>query len=152
LGDPRKSSERALAVILDEHRSIAAVVRGMRDLVQHAQASDTAPDLASLEAMLAYLQAFSLQLHHPKEEVYLHRRLRERLPESEPLLQEIEGQHVREHALVAETLASLKAAKAEDAAATAALVDRVSMLADAVVHHIGLEERSGAAGGTAALA
>ncbi len=83
----------------------------MRDIVQQAQASEPVPDLVSLEAMMAYLQAFPLQLHHPKEEAYLHRRRRERMPECDSLLREIEEQHVREHALVSsETRATMPAA------------------------------------------
>lgn len=138
---PLEASERALGVILDEHRSIAAVVRGMQDLVQDAQASGEAPDLVTLEAMLAYLQAFPLRLHHPKEELFLHRRLRERTPASEALLRDIEQQHVREHALVDEAMASVEGMKGGSVGA-AVLADRVRTLADAVWQHLSLEERS----------
>lgn len=143
--DPLSASERALGVILDEHRSIAAVVRGMRDLVQQSQASGDAPDLVSLEAMLAYLQAFPLKLHHPKEEAFLHRFMRLRVPGCDTLLGEIEGQHVHEHVLVGQALASVTAMRTlrpGDGVTTAALVERVNALADAVWQHLALEERS----------
>jgi len=140
--DPLTPSERATAVIRDEHRSIAVVVRGMRDLVRQAELTGTAPDPRSLGAMLAYLRAFALQLHHPKEELYLHRWLRERAPGCEPLLRDLEAQHVREHALVEQVVASLRDAIAGDAAAVAGLGARVRSLADAVWHHISFEERT----------
>jgi nucleotide-binding universal stress UspA family protein/hemerythrin-like domain-containing protein len=140
--DPLTPSERATAVIRDEHRSIAVVVRGMRDLVREAELAGTAPDARSLGAMLAYLRAFPLQLHHPKEELYLHRWLRERAPECEPLLRDLEAQHVREHALVDQVVASLRDATAGDAAAVAELGALVRSLGDAVWHHISFEERT----------
>ncbi len=140
--DPLTPSERATAVIRDEHRSIAVVVRAMRDLIRQAEASATAPDHRSLGAMLAYLRAFPLQLHHPKEEQYLHRWLRERSPECEPLLRDLEAQHVREHALVDQVMASLRDAEAGDAVAAAELGDLVKTLADKVWHHISFEERT----------
>jgi nucleotide-binding universal stress UspA family protein/hemerythrin-like domain-containing protein len=139
--DPLAPSERALAVIRDEHRSIAVVVRGMRDLIRQAETSATAPDLRSLGAMLAYLRAFPLQLHHPKEELYLHRWLRERAPACDPLLRDLEAQHVREHALVDQVLATLRDAEAGDRAAVAELGEQVKTLADTVGHHISFEER-----------
>ena len=143
--DPPSASERALGVILDEHRSIAAVVRGMRDLVQAPHALSDAPDLVSLEAMLAYLQAFPLELHHPKEEAFLHRFLRLRVPGCDALLGELEAQHVTEHVLVAQAVASvaaMRSMRSGDAATTAALVERVQALADAVWQHLALEERA----------
>ena len=143
--NPPSASERALGVILDEHRSIAAVVRGMRELVHDSQASGEAPDLASLEAMLAYLQAFPLKLHHPKEEAFLHRFVRLRAPDCDTLLGEIEVQHDHEHALVGQTLASVTAMRTlrpGDVVTTATLVERVNALADAVWQHLALEERS----------
>lgn len=144
--NPPSAAERALGIILDEHRSIAAVVGGIRELVEHSEASSAdAPDLTSLEAMLAYLQAFPLKLHHPKEEALLHRFLRLRVPNCDTLLSEIELQHELEHALVSQTLASVTAMRmlqTNDALTTATLVDRVNALANAVWQHLALEERS----------
>lgn len=140
--DPLTPSERATAVIRDEHRSIAVVVRGMRDLIRQAEFTGAAPDQRSLGAMLAYLRAFPLQLHHPKEELHLHRRLRQRAPACEALLRDLEAQHVREHALVEQTVASLRDATAGDATAAAELGALVKVLADAVWQHISFEERT----------
>ena len=83
---PLSDRERALAVILDEHRSIACVIRGMQELVRESRERKVALDLLSLEGMLTYMREFPLGLHHPKEEQYLHRMLRERHPGCETLL------------------------------------------------------------------
>lgn len=117
----------------------------MRELLEHAQASGGAPDLASLEAMLAYLQAFPLKLHHPKEEALLHRLMRRRVPACDTLPDEIELQHEHEHALVRQTLASVKSIRTlqtTDAVTTTTLVEHVNALADAVWQHLALEERT----------
>ena len=140
--DPPKASERALAIIHDEHLSIAAVVLGLKDLVQQGRVAGQSLDVASMLAMLSYLQEFPLRLHHPKEEIYLHRKLRERDPDCDALLREVEAQHVTEHALVDETLARLTAAEAGEPGAADALTSTVLVLAEAVWQHIGLEERS----------
>lgn len=140
--DPLTPSERALAIILDEHRSIATVVRGMRDLVQEAAASGAAPDLVSLRTMLTYVQAFPLRLHHPKEEMFLHRRLRERTPACDQLLRELEEQHAREHELVGQTLGKLQTVNPSDEASVASLIQGVEALVEHIWQHLALEERS----------
>jgi hemerythrin-like domain-containing protein len=97
--NPLSASERALGVILDEHRSIAAVVRGMGEWVHDSHAAGDGPDLASLEAMLAYLQAFPLKLHHPKKEAFLHRVMRLRAPDCDTLLTTSNAQAERDRTL-----------------------------------------------------
>lgn len=140
--EPLTARERALSVIQDEHRSIAVVARGMRELVQHAEESGEPLDLQSLERMLAYMQAFPLQLHHPKEEQYLHRWLRQRAPDCDQLLSDIEAEHVREHALVDETIGRLLEAVSGNPAAVVAVGNLVRTLADAVFRHLSSEERT----------
>jgi hemerythrin-like domain-containing protein/nucleotide-binding universal stress UspA family protein len=138
--DPIKASERALAIIQDEHRSIAVVMRGMLDLMKLSRAPGEVPDLRSIEAMLTYMQDFPLQLHHPKEERYLHRWLRVRAPESEDILLQLEAQHVCEHALVEEAVRCVGGAKAGGTAALDTLGKQIDALADAVWKHMKLEE------------
>jgi nucleotide-binding universal stress UspA family protein/hemerythrin-like domain-containing protein len=137
---PIKASERALSIIQDEHRSIAVVVRGMLDVVLQADEPASNLDIRSLEAMLSYLQAFPLQKHHPKEELYIHRWLRLRAPESEKVLFELEAQHVREHALVDEAVRLVKVIKSGHSASDQALKGLIRTLGEAVWAHMQLEE------------
>lgn len=138
LNDPPTAAERALAVILDEHRSIAAVVRGLQELAAQRPLVDT----AGVRTLLEYLQDFPLRMHHPKEETYLHRHLRQRCTETEALLQTLEQQHRSEHLLVAQALASVRALRPGDAPATEHLAQQIGTLADAVWQHLSLEERT----------
>jgi nucleotide-binding universal stress UspA family protein/hemerythrin-like domain-containing protein len=140
--DPLKDMEQVLAVLHDEHQSILAVTRAMQDMVNQAPALGASLDLGCLEAMLNYLQAFPLSVHHPKEESFLHRALRDRAPEYGTLLRDIEAQHATEHALVKEALASLEPVVSEMGAPSDILFGTVLALADVVREHIALEEQT----------
>jgi hemerythrin-like domain-containing protein len=83
----------ALSIIHDEHRSLAAVVHGLRYLVRERQMKNTLPDFRVLWAMIYYLDEFSEKLHHPKESAYLFARLRQRTHEADTVLAELERQH-----------------------------------------------------------
>ena len=67
---------RRLAIIRDEHRSLAAVIHGLEYLVREARDAGKPPQFPLLHAMLHYIKAFPEKLHHPKEDAYLFRKLR----------------------------------------------------------------------------
>ena len=90
----------AITTIQDEHRSLSAVIHGLKYLVHQARTTGEAPDFKLLWAMLSYIDAFPDKLHNPKENAYLFARLRTRTHEADALLDELERQHVEvaEHA------------------------------------------------------
>lgn len=83
----------ALTIIHDEHRSLAAVIHGLRYLVHEMRTQDAKPDFRLLWAMIYYLDEFPEKLHHPKEEVYLFARLRQRTREADEIVAQLERQH-----------------------------------------------------------
>lgn len=83
----------ALAVIHDEHRSLAAVIHGLRYLVREMCERNAKPDFKLLWAMIFYLDEFPEKLHHPKEDAYLFTRLRQRTDEADQIVAELERQH-----------------------------------------------------------
>jgi branched-chain amino acid transport system ATP-binding protein len=85
----------AIAIIKDEHRSMAAMLKALLGHVAQARTGAVAPDFALAGAMLDYLQAYPERLHHPKEDEYLFRLLRRRCAEAIPTLDELEAQHLR---------------------------------------------------------
>lgn len=99
---------QAIGIIRDEHRSLAAVLHAWQHLLKTAKEQNAAPDAALMRAMLHYIQAFPLALHHPKEDEYLFRRLRERTHTTDAELDELERQHERDHQLVAELADTLE--------------------------------------------
>lgn len=83
----------ALTIILDEHRSLAAITHGLRFLVREMREKNIEPDGKLLWAMLYYIDTFPQKLHHPKEEAYLFRRLKMRTHEADKAILELEEQH-----------------------------------------------------------
>jgi len=138
---PLLASERALGVIQDEHRSLAVVIQAMKQIVGALPEGPRMADLPTLAAMVGYLREFPQRLHHPKEELHLHPRLRERVPDSRATLAEIEAQHGREADLVAAVDAAMAAMRSGDEGAASELARAVRSLCQAVRDHIAFEER-----------
>ena len=90
----------AISTIQDEHRSLSAVIHGLRYLVREARVSGKPPNFKLLWAMLYYIDSFPDKLHNPKENTYLFARLRARTHDADQLLADLERQHleVAEHA------------------------------------------------------
>lgn len=91
---PEQHSLMAVAIIQDEHRSLAAVVRGLVRLVEQAVADQSTLDVTLVRAMLHYIDAFPERLHHPKEDAYLFERLAARTHECDDAIKELRAQHV----------------------------------------------------------
>lgn len=84
----------ALAILHDEHRSLAAIVHGLKYLIREVRDKGAEPDFKLLWAMIYYIDAFPERLHHPKENTYLFAKLRLRTHEADEVLAELERQHL----------------------------------------------------------
>jgi hemerythrin-like domain-containing protein len=84
----------ALAIIHDEHRSLAAVIHGLRYLVRETHERNAKPDFKVLWAMIFYLDEFPEKMHHPKESAYLFARLHLRTHGADTVIAELERQHL----------------------------------------------------------
>lgn len=84
----------ALAIIHDEHRSLAAVIQGLRFLVHGLSERSATPDFKLLWAMILYLDEFPEKLHQPKENAYIFSRLRQRTHEADSVVTQLEQQHL----------------------------------------------------------
>jgi len=135
---------RAIGIIRDEHRSLAAVMHAWMHALAAARQAGTPADPALMRAIVRYVQRFPLELHHPKEESHLFPRLRERTTSVHAELDELERQHARDALLVAELATLVDALAAGDAAAqlaaTAALEAKVNAYARFLWDHMGREE------------
>jgi nucleotide-binding universal stress UspA family protein/hemerythrin-like domain-containing protein len=83
--------QHAVAILREEHRSLAAVLHALLGAID---APTGQADPALLSAMLFYIEQFPERLHHPKEDTWLFRKLRQRTTECNALLTELEQQHV----------------------------------------------------------
>lgn len=132
---------RALSIIQDEHRTLAAVLHGLHFLAREMVEKNTPPDFKLLWAMVYYLDAFSERLHNPREDVYLFARLKERTNEADAVIATLEKQH-RESCLqnrqIELALGQLEAGAQGGLEAFATAVER--MIEDARTHMI-LEEK-----------
>jgi len=142
-GEP-KAASRAIGIIRDEHRSLAAVMHAWMHALAAARQADGAADPALMRAIVRYVQQFPVRLHHPKEETQLFPRLRERTTSVHAELDELERQHLRDTQLVealADRVESLAAAGgAARVAATVALEAQVHEYARFLWDHMGREE------------
>jgi len=85
---------KAVSILKSEHRSISAVVSGLKDLARMAHDATSRPDFAVFRAMLRYIDEYPERLHHPKEDQYLFASLAKRYPGALPLIKELEAEHV----------------------------------------------------------
>jgi nucleotide-binding universal stress UspA family protein/hemerythrin-like domain-containing protein len=134
---PLTPEQRALAVIRDEHRSLAAVIHAMQDAV-----ADGAPavDFAMLRAAGYYLREFPERLHHRREEETLFKLLRQRLPASQSSIAELERQHSEGSAAFARLESALASFEAGGEASRAAFVQELEHYAQQQWTHMAQEE------------
>jgi hemerythrin-like domain-containing protein len=84
---------KAIRIIQDEHRALAAVLHGMRHLVREIRERSASPPFDVLGAMIYYIDAFPERVHHPRESEYLFRFLRARCPAAAPIIDLLEEEH-----------------------------------------------------------
>ena len=97
---------KALEIIHDEHRALAAMLNGMRTIAVGIRDGRLKMDFGLYAAMLRYMEEVPEKMHHPKEGEYLFVRLRQRCEEARAVLAHLE----QEHAANASRIAALRAA------------------------------------------
>jgi hemerythrin-like domain-containing protein len=134
---------RAIAIIRDEHRALAALLHAWMLALSSAHRGGDA-DVEWMRALVRHLQTFAAQLHHPKEQAHLFARLRERTESCHAELDELERQHERDDVLLDALVQRVEAlAQAEPLAqdvALRALHDDVAQYARFQWEHMGREE------------
>jgi len=143
--DAHVEASRATALIQDEHRSLAAVLYGMKRRVAEARSGAAGLDHEGFGRLLHYILDFPEKRHHPKEEQSLHRLLREHGDGGRELMHTLEAQHLKEYEL-ATALQQAWAACGAGASGVdphlATLEQAVESLAGHVWEHMRLEEES----------
>lgn len=130
---------QAIATIRDEHRSLAAVLHAWLHILKPAADGAAAPDPVLMQAMVHYIREFPVALHHPKEEEYLFRKLRERTSALNPELDELERQHIRDEQMVRD-LTTIVQQYADGDKSAQDLEKAVSAYAKFIWEHMGREE------------
>jgi len=84
---------QAIRILKDEHRSISAVISGLKELARMLHEAPEKPDFRVFRAMLRYIDEYPERLHHPKEDEYLFSRLLARHPPSKALVEQLQAEH-----------------------------------------------------------
>jgi hemerythrin-like domain-containing protein len=84
---------KAIDIIHDEHRALAAVLQALRVVLDGIRDQGRAPDFQLLSALVDYIAQVPEKLHHPKEDDHLFSRLRQRRAALAPLLDRLQAQH-----------------------------------------------------------
>jgi hemerythrin-like domain-containing protein/nucleotide-binding universal stress UspA family protein len=85
--------DKAIGIILDEHRSLASVLHALRSVLNNAREQGMLPDFALLAQLVRYIREFTDRLHHPKEDTHLFAKLRLRTDTAEVALATLEREH-----------------------------------------------------------
>lgn len=134
--------DAAISIIKGEHRSLAAVMNGLRQLLAHARAADRPVNVGLVRAMLFYFRNFPDALHHPKEERYLFGRIRALDAGMEDVLAQLEVQHAQEPGVVDAIERALNAyEKTPDVAHLDLLAQAADGYCEQLWAHMSLEEK-----------
>ncbi|MGE5171599.1 MAG: hemerythrin domain-containing protein [Rudaea sp.] len=132
---------KALAIIRDEHRAIAAVLQGLRYLVDEAGAGRIAPDFDLIDAMLRYIEDFPDRLHHQKEDACLFPAVLARRPDLRPVVDELEREHAEGRRATDSLKRALAAFRAEGSPGEPAFAAALARYIDFHWKHMAKEEQ-----------
>jgi len=138
---PTAEQQAPLAIIRDEHRSMAAVIHGLEFLVRQTRESKSPPSFPLLYAMLYYIKAFPERLHHPKEDAFLFQKLRARTSEVDATLDELQRQHAEGHRLVDDLERTIVAYETDPEGGLSAFAAAVERFAISQIEHMTLETK-----------
>jgi len=86
--------ELVVDTIKQEHRVLGHVVEVLQHSLQDIAAEHSEVDFSLLASILYYIDDFPERLHHPKEDAYIFKALRERSSDFDDVLDELQGEHV----------------------------------------------------------
>jgi len=141
---PTPEMDKAIAIIEDEHRSLAAVLHTARRLMDESEKDDgqpALPDFALLDVVVFYIKKFPEAQHHPKEEQYLFDCLRKRTHEADETLAVL-LQHHTDRSLLDELTQALAAYKSGQADARSRFAFALDAFSKAEFQHMTIEERT----------
>ncbi|MDO9198804.1 hemerythrin domain-containing protein [Rhodoferax sp.] len=129
----------AMRILGREHLALRAVARIIAmEAVLLARGGQV--DIALLESIAAYIAEFPNRIHHPKEEAFLFRAMRERAPQRcAALLDRLLSDHGKEDDSIAQFLDALTAYKNSVPGATAQLAEVAGSYARHLERHIEVE-------------
>jgi hemerythrin-like domain-containing protein len=133
---PRKS---ALAIIEAEHAAFAGALSWILGRLALARAHGIAPDPGVFEQGLAFIATFMEGFHHPKEDEFLFRAVRERTREADDVLATLQQQHAEMPRDFRDLRLSLRGAERDSGTQFRDFTELIERFAHAQVEHMRLE-------------
>ena len=130
---------KALGIIRAEHRSLAAVLYTLQAQMRAAREGRLAPDYPLARQIVDYLESFHQRFHHPKEDDFLFKALRERSAEANAELERLEGEHAEGDTRLAALREALERAQS-DAGSVQEFAAEIERYADFHWRHMRAEE------------
>ena len=94
--------KEAIGILKSEHRSMSAVLIGLKHLAEMADDARVTPEFQVFRSMLRYIDEYPERLHHPKEDEHLFARLVRRFPASRKLVASLQAEHAQGAKLIRE--------------------------------------------------
>ncbi len=130
----------AIKVISTEHARTWKLLNLVDELRQMMDCDELAPDPVLFGAIFDYIEQFSDQLHHPKEDKYLFATLLKRDPEAQAIIDELQREHQGTDAIMAKLRSGLSACVEDFAGQRQAFSDLLREYSQSVRDHINKEE------------
>lgn len=134
------SKDIALNKIRAEHRTLAAVINNLKEMVVEVQSGKSAIDFSLLWLMIHYIDSFPDQFHHPKESDWLFRLVKERTNAADSLIDGLLHQHELEPIALGNIRKCLGNYEAGVPGSLDALVVEINAFADFTWKHLKAEE------------
>ena len=132
---------KAIDLIRREHRDIALVVQCLATVLREVREGKLVADPALFEAIIDYMQNFPDRFHHPKEEDYLFKALRERDSSTAALLDKLGTEHHDGERSIADLRWKLDALKKDPEKGFPAFDQAAVAYVESQKRHMALEER-----------
>jgi branched-chain amino acid transport system ATP-binding protein len=130
----------ALKIISAEHRGMWRLASALDTLRRERQQTGSRGEAATIAMILHYLQSYSGQVHHPKEDQHLFRVLRQRKPEADTEIARLERQHVEATAQLDSLQRMAHDAEHGDKASEQSFLAELELFATRLRDHIRTEE------------
>ncbi len=91
--DKQMDKYEGIKIMSEEHRALAAVLHALEYLAKPQQLAKT--DVHVFQAIVRYIDTYSEKLHHPAEDQFLFKPLKEKTREGAELIAQLEAEHAK---------------------------------------------------------
>ena len=136
---PSSARESALAIIGAEHSAFDGALSWIRGHLTLTRAHRIVPDPAIFEQGLAFIATFMESFHHPKEDEFLFKAVRERTREADEVLAALQQQHAEMPGEFRDLRLALRGTHQGAGSQLDDFEDLIGRFADAQIEHMRLE-------------